>query len=563
MRKPHLTVAARLYLLIGPAALALLLVIAAAVVGSDRMVDAGTRLHRRGVTGIEQASRLALLFERQRGLVSRAPADIDLSRLRTYRTTFDELSREIDVTLTELGELAPSSVQGIIVDFAKSFTNIRSDAAKVFDLSSNFIQDRATEVLNGPFAVSEKRIDANLRVLLETMRENAQSDVNELVGSRELLLWETGFVSLATLILVIGFGIYQARSLSVRLRRITRATTLISNDTTTGQIPIPSLQDHDEIGEMARALEVFRRNGEEVARLRTEKAEGEKRAAAQRKTDMQILAETFEATVSGIVNAVSLASTELEVAAGKLTQIADNTQRLSGIVSGASEETAGNVQSVAGSTEELNSTVAEISHQVHESSRIAADAVKQAERTDKRINALCTAASRIGDVTRLITAIAGQTNLLGLNAAIEAARAGEAGRGFAVVAQEVKALATQTSKATDEIGAQITEMQTATQDSVTAINEIGATIARISKIADVIAAAVEEQGATTKGIARNVQEAAQSTAQMASNIQDVNRGAGETGIASGLVLASAQSMSRESNRLRLEVDKFLKTVRAA
>src|SRR5208282_5572871 len=366
MRKPHLTVAARLYLLIGPAALALLLVIAAAVVGSDRMVDAGTRLHRRGVTGIEQASRLALLFERQRGLVSRAPADIDLSRLRTYRTTFDELSREIDLTLTELGELAPSSVQGIIVDFAKSFTNIRSDAAKIFDLSSNFIQDRATEVLNGPFAVSEKRIDANLRVLLETMRENAQCDVNELVGSRELLLWETGFVSLAALILVIGFGIYQARSLSVRLRRITRATTLISNDTT-GQIPIPSMQDHDEIGEMARALEVFRRNGEEVARLRTEKAEGERRAAAQRKTDMQILAETFEATVSGIVNAVSLASTELEVAAGKLTQIADNTQRLSGIVSGASEETAGNVQSVAGSTEELNSTVAEISHQVHES----------------------------------------------------------------------------------------------------------------------------------------------------------------------------------------------------
>jgi len=207
--------------------------------------------------------------------------------------------------------------------------------------------------------------------------------------------------------------------------------------------------------------------------------------------------------------------------------------------------------------------VNEISRQVQESAKISGEAVKQARDTDARINALSQAAGRIGDVVKLITAIAEQTNLLALNATIEAARAGEAGRGFAVVASEVKQLASQTAKATDEISTQIAGMQTATQESVAAIKEIGGTIARISEIASTIAAAVEEQGAATQEIARNVGEAAKGTAQVASNITDVNRGAGETGSASSQVLSSAQSLSSESNHLKAEVDKFLSTVRAA
>ena len=189
--------------------------------------------------------------------------------------------------------------------------------------------------------------------------------------------------------------------------------------------------------------------------------------------------------------------------------------------------------------------------------------MKQAEKTDARIAALSKAAGRIGDVVKLITAVAEQTNLLALNATIEAARAGEAGRGFAVVASEVKALAAQTAKATGEIGNQITEMQSATNESVTAIKEISGTIGRISDIASTIAAAVEEQSATTQEIARNVQQAATGTMEVATNITDVNRGAGETGSASSQVLAAAQSLSSESNHLKLEVEKFLLTVRAA
>src|ERR1700684_2837612 len=207
--------------------------------------------------------------------------------------------------------------------------------------------------------------------------------------------------------------------------------------------------------------------------------------------------------------------------------------------------------------------VNEISRQVQESARMAAEAVDQARKTNDRVGELSKAAGRIGDVVELINTIAGQTNLLALTATIEAARAGEAGRGFAVVASEVKALAEQTAKATGEIGQQITGIQAATQDSVNAIKDISGTIEKLSEISSTIAAAVEEQGAATQEIARNVQQAAQGTQQVSSNVTDVQRAATETGTASSEVLAAAKTLSKDSNRLKLEVGKFLSSVRAA
>jgi len=232
-------------------------------------------------------------------------------------------------------------------------------------------------------------------------------------------------------------------------------------------------------------------------------------------------------------------------------------------VNSASNDASSNVQAVAAATNEMTTSIAEISRQVQTSSRIATEAVRQADRTNANVGELSLAASRIGDVVKLITAIAEQTNLLALNATIEAARAGEAGRGFAVVASEVKSLASQTAKATDEISSHIAGMQGATAESVAAIKEIGATIGKISSISTSIASAVEEQGAATQEISRNVQQAAEGTHQVSSNITDVQRGASETGSASSQVLSAAQMLSGDSNRLKLEVGKFLDTVRAA
>ena len=264
-----------------------------------------------------------------------------------------------------------------------------------------------------------------------------------------------------------------------------------------------------------------------------------------------------------IITSLSKASSELEVTARALSDNAGNTTRLATVVANASEDASNNVQSVASATEELASSVREISQQVQESNRIAASAVKQADETDSRINALSQAANRIGDVIKLITSVAEQTNLLALNATIEAARAGEAGRGFAVVAQEVKALAAQTAKATDEIGIQIAGMQTATQEAVGSIKMISSTIGKISEITSAISAAIEEQGAATQEISGNIQRTADGTAHVAGTIAEVSHGANQTGAASSQLLSSARQLSDSTTSLQAEIDGFLKSIAAA
>lgn len=328
-------------------------------------------------------------------------------------------------------------------------------------------------------------------------------------------------------------------------------------------VQLPGLERKDEVGQMARAVDEFK--AQAIAKAEREAAERDEKKREQdaaRRADFQNLADTFEAAVGEIVHNVSGASERLEQSAEGLSASTDTTRRLSAVVASVSKETSSNVQSVASATEEMASSVSEIGRQVNDSNRIANEAVEQAQRTDARITELSQAAERIGDVTKLITTIAEQTNLLALNATIEAARAGEAGRGFAVVAQEVKALAGQTAKATSEISMQITEIQTATLESVSAMKEIGGTIGRVSEIAASIAAAVEQQGAATNEIARNVQQAAQGTTQLATNIAEVTRGTDSAGAASADVLSAAQLLSGESQRLKAEMQRFLATVRA-
>jgi methyl-accepting chemotaxis protein len=361
---------------------------------------------------------------------------------------------------------------------------------------------------------------------------------------------------------VLGIGLFIGKSVSRPLSAMRAAIIELAGGNFA--IVLPGLGRADEIGEIARAVETFKVKAEEKAREDTEiKIKRDQAAARQRKADIIEIADAFEGAVGGIIETVSSASTELEASALALTSTAERSQELAVTVSGASEEASSNVQSVAAATEELSSSVNEIGRQVQESARMATEAVGQARQTNDRVGELSKAASRIGDVVELINTIAGQTNLLALNATIEAARAGEAGRGFAVVASEVKALAEQTAKATGEIGHQISGIQTATQESVAAIQQISGTIEKLSEISSTIAAAVEEQGAATQEISRNVQQAARGTQQVSSNITDVQRGASETGSASSQLLAAARSLSGDSNRLKLEVGKFLNSVRAA
>jgi methyl-accepting chemotaxis protein len=384
----------------------------------------------------------------------------------------------------------------------------------------------------------------------------AQLDAT-LAQAMESMALVAAFVALA----VLALTMVVVRGVTKPLASVTEMLTAIADGR--DDVEIACDDRADEIGDIARSLAVFRSDALERRRFREEQVAGAVAAAERRKTELRSFVDSFQTSVGGIIDHVLSASGEFENVALQLTQTARATAELSGRSAGASQTASEHVRSAAEASDELSHSIADIARRVQESNGIAAEAVQQAAATDQRINELSEAGARIGDVVKLITSIAEQTNLLALNATIESARAGEAGRGFAVVAQEVKMLAGQTAKATEEIGSQIASMQLATQESVGAIKAIAKTIERISGIATSIAGAVEQQRSATLNIAESVRSAAVGTADVVSNTRNAARGAEETGESSNRMLGSAKALSAESLRLKAEVEKFLDEMRAA
>ncbi|MCK2053526.1 methyl-accepting chemotaxis protein [Methylobacterium sp. 37f] len=408
---------------------------------------------------------------------------------------------------------------------------------------------------------------ASLNKLLD---QRAKRVVEEMKAGKDSLDAETSD-TIARLITITAVGLVLAAVLcgSIVVLGITRPLgrlVAILNRMAQGEIDadIPEARRGDEIGAVGKAVDGIKAM---VARKTAEEAEvrriADEAAIAARRTAMIELADSFEGAVGGIIGMVSASSTELQTTAQTMTATASATASQSTTVAAAAEEASVNVSTVAAAAEELGNSVQEIGRQVANSSQMAQSAVTEADTTSVLVQELSTAVSRIGDVVSLISTIAGQTNLLALNATIEAARAGEAGRGFAVVAAEVKELANQTARATEEIGSQIGHIQGATGQAVSAIGSITTRIRDINTVATAIAAAVEQQSAATQEIVRNVAQASVGTTEVTSTITSVAQAADETGAAASQVLGAAGELSRQSEHLNAEVQRFLGTVRAA
>lgn len=462
--------------------------------------------------------------------------------------SFDKLNLSSIALEAEVPKLVKDSLKAYNDNLSQLTDIIDADAtmAAFFLADCQFRYDSAREALN--------------KIAHEAEQESTQSnkDMNASINAsmRTVLLFVAMAMLLGTMV-----SVMTGRSVGNPIKIITKVMAALAEGNMNVDVPYEGRKD--EIGKMAQTVQVFKNNAQQMERLKTEQAEIERKSEAEKRAAMDKLGNDFERSIGQIVSAVATAATQLQANAKNLTESSDNTNQLATAVAAATEEASVSVQTVASAAEELSSSIAEISRQVGESTRVTQSAVEEVKRTDATVSTLSEAATQIGDVVKLIQDIAEQTNLLALNATIEAARAGEAGKGFAVVASEVKNLATQTARATEEISKKIVTVQNVSGESVAAIRSIGTTIDRISEVAEVIAKAVEQQNSATREISQNVQQAFTGTTRVSTDIVSVTQAAATARESSGQVLQASGELSQQAEMLRVQIDTFLGNLRSA
>jgi methyl-accepting chemotaxis protein len=447
----------------------------------------------------------------------------------------ESIGKPIKETDAQLAEVLPSIAAGKVYTMEAFSVSLKTNVFRVF-------QPVATDASKEPWSV-----------MVNLPLDKIMAPVTELT------YYTVGAAAGAVLLLALVIFLLTRSLISKPVGNLTGIVSKLAEGNT--GVEVPATERGDELGVMARAIDFFRQKLIEIEELRQKQKQAEIEAAEARRKGMLELADNFETSVKGVVQSVSSAATELQASSQSMASIAEETTRQSAAVAAATQQASASVTTVATASEELSASIGEISRQVSESSTVARSAVEEVSRTGQTVEGLAQAAEKIGGIVQLINEIASQTNLLALNATIEAARAGDAGKGFAVVASEVKNLATQTGKATEEISGQIGSMQTVTRDAVGAMQKIRATIDRVNEIASAIASAVEEQSAATKEISGNAQQASQGTDEVTRNITGVSQAAADAGHAASQVLNASSDLSRQSETLRNQVDGFIRRIR--
>ncbi|MEQ8331954.1 methyl-accepting chemotaxis protein [Nisaea sp.] len=556
-----LTLRTKLMALLLSALLAVVAIGGVTIVGIEHLRKSGSDIYERAFVDMGMLSELQLTFERQRGLVSRAPAELDLDRLSEQLSEFDQLTASLQTRIEDYQAMDQDSalsqgVQGLAVKL-----NVYHEvSAEVYASAESFDSENAIALVAGPVSEAAAAVSADLATLARTTEGIARGTVETMQADSGLI--QQGMAGVAALLLIVlGGGGYWFISFGVSRPITDLAATMDELANGNREVEIPSLGRHDEIGAMSAAVQIFKKNAIENERLQKHAKEQEQRVDQDRRQALNDLAGTFESSVASVIDDILVQINELGAKGQIVTEASDRTKTDAGFVLDRSDQTSNNVATIATAVEQLSASIREISVQTSSAQEMTSSSARDAQKAMGEATTLAKATEEVGGIIQLINDIAEQTNLLALNATIEAARAGNAGKGFAVVASEVKSLANQTAQATEEISSKISSIQNVAESMARIIGAVDSGMSSMDEIASGIAVAVEEQGSATDEISQNIAQAADGTKEVSQSMAQVDSCARDTGSAVAGMVEINQHLADRAQQLKAETERFLASVR--